>query len=93
MALIEACSLGDNFALETSYKKFAPLLHRYAFNILRNEALSNEVLQDSFIQIWKQSHSYRVEQGKPLTWLRTIVRNKAIDMLRAEKKASPSLSI
>lgn len=85
-ALITLCGLGSEYALEALYKKISPFLNSYAMRVVRCEALSNEVLQDSFIQIWDNAASYCVHRGKPLTWMCTIVRNRAIDKLRAEKK-------
>lgn len=84
--LISRCALRDQLALKTLYQKAAPLLNSIAFRLLRSEALSNEVLQDSFVQIWNNAGSYRRDQGKPMTWMSSIVRYRAIDKLKAEAK-------
>jgi len=86
ISLITLCGLNNENALEALYRRISPFLNSYAMGIVRCEALSNEVLQDSFIQIWNNAGSYCVHQGKPLTWMCTIVRNRAIDKLRVEKK-------
>jgi len=48
--------------------------------------LSNEVIQDSFIKIWQNADKYNADLGKPLTWMCRIVRNRAIDIVRTERK-------
>lgn len=85
-AILVRCQKREVAALESLYKKVAPLLNYFAMGIVNNESLSNEVLQDSFILIWAHADYFDPNKGKAITWLRTIVRNKAIDKLRAESK-------
>jgi RNA polymerase sigma-70 factor (ECF subfamily) len=56
--LISRCALRDQSALKTLYKQTSPYLNRVAYNILRSEDLSNDVLQDSFVQIWQNAERY-----------------------------------
>jgi RNA polymerase sigma-70 factor (ECF subfamily) len=86
MTLLSHCGSGNEKALEVIYRRLSPFLNRYAFAIVRCEALSSEVMQESFIQIWENSAQYCEQRGKPLTWICTIVRNRAIDKIRVEKK-------
>ena len=84
--LLYQCGASNQRALESLYKKTSSALYGYAFNILGCEALSNEVLQDSFVQIWQKSVNYDAHKGKPTSWIYTIVRNRAIDKLRVERR-------
>lgn len=84
--LITDCKRGNQRALTKLYERVSPLLKHFAVGITHNEALGSEVLQDSFIQIWENVHSFDPSKGTPISWMRTIVRNKAIDKLRAESK-------
>lgn len=84
--MIIDCSKRDPKALERLYVKVACLLNHFAMGIVHNEALSNEILQDSFIQIWENAHNFEPSKGKAMSWMRAIVRNKAIDKLRTESK-------
>jgi RNA polymerase sigma-70 factor (ECF subfamily) len=86
MNLIRRTGEGNHHAFEVLYKRLSPFLNSYVLSILHCEALSNEVLQDSFIQIWQSSARYNPDRGQPLSWICTIVRSRAIDKLRAEKK-------
>lgn len=84
--LLKNCSGGDKASLEELYIKVAPILNSYALKIVRSIELSNEVLQDSIIQIWTKAATYNPERGKPMSWMFAIVRNCAFDKVRMEKK-------
>lgn len=84
--LLKGCSQGKNSDLEHLYKKMAPILNAYVLRILGCQALSNEVLQDSILQIWEKAGTFDSERGKPLNWIYSIVRNRAIDKIRIENK-------
>jgi len=84
--LITRCSLRDHLALRLLYEDTAPYLNRVAYNILHSEEWSNDVLQEAFLQIWKNAERYRRDLSKPLTWLSSIVRYRAFDKLAVEKK-------
>ncbi|MGR6871540.1 RNA polymerase sigma factor [Pseudomonas sp. HK3] len=84
--LLAHCALRDQKALETLYKKTAAYLNTVAYRILGSSDSSNDVLQESFIQIWENAASYTQAQGNPTTWMTSIVRYRAIDKLRHEKR-------
>ena len=83
--LLKNCSEGDKVSLEELYIKVAPILNCYALKIVRSIEMSNEVLQD-IIQIWIKAATYNPERGKPMSWMFAIVRNRAFDKVRMEKK-------
>ena len=84
--LLAHCALKNQSALKQLYDKVAPFLNGVAYRILQSDELSNEVLQESFIQIWQNAASYRENKAKPLTWMTSIVRYRAIDKFHAEKR-------
>ena len=57
----------------------------YAYKIVKNQYLAEEVLQETFTSIWLQANSYNADRGSPVTWMRTIVKNKALDAMRNSK--------
>lgn len=57
----------------------------YAYKIVKNQQLAEEVVQETFTSIWLQANSYSADRGSPVTWMRTIVKNKALDALRNSK--------
>lgn len=86
MTLLARCALKDQKALEALYGKTSGYLNAVAYRILGSEEASNEVLQESFLQIWDNAASYSSVQGQPSTWITSIVRYRAIDKLRHEKR-------
>jgi len=86
MNLIARCALREQKALETLYQVAAAYLNGVAFRILGSADSSNDVLQESFIQIWNNAASYTSAQGNPTTWMTSIVRYRAIDKLRHEAR-------
>lgn len=50
--------------------------------LVKSEALAEEVLQESFVKIWHRAASYDASKGSVLTWMMSIVRHRALDLLR-----------
>lgn len=84
--LIARCALRDQQALKQLYDRLSPWLNGVAFRILKSAELSNDVLQEAFVQIWNNASSYRPDKAKPLTWICSIVRYRALDRLELERK-------
>jgi len=85
LGLLARCALRDRIALQRLYEHTAGYLNAVAFRILRSEDASNDVLQEAFLQIWDKAGSYRADQAKPMTWMASIVRYRALDRLDHEK--------
>lgn len=84
--LLKGCSENNKADLEKLYLQVVPILKRHAMKILRCEALCNEVIQDSMLQIWEKAAVFDDVRGNPMSWMHTIVRNRAIDKIRMENK-------
>jgi RNA polymerase sigma-70 factor (ECF subfamily) len=89
--LIARCAIRDQKALEQLYQLVGPYLNKVAFNILKSEDLSNDVLQEGFIQIWNNAGEYRMDKAKPITWMTSIIRYRALDRLAKEKRHSDKI--
>ena len=90
--LIARCALRDQQALKRLYEKVSPYLNRVAFNIVQSDELSNEVLQDVFVQVWTNAGQYQAHRAKPMTWLTSITRYRALDKLSKEQRHSEKRS-
>lgn len=91
--IIHLLSKKDKSAIALAYKNYGANLYGVIINILRNEEDAQEVLQDTFLKIWKKADSYNPEKGKLYTWMINIARRTAIDKTRtaafkARKKTS-----
>lgn len=54
----------------------------YAFKIVKNAQMAEEVVQETFVSIWLNANRYDKNMGSPVTWMRKIAKNKALDALR-----------
>lgn len=84
-ALISACADGKQKALEQLYKATSPYIFAVLRRILRTEALAEEALQETYFKIWNNATQYNGSRSAPKTWLVSIARNHAIDVLRRRK--------
>jgi RNA polymerase sigma-70 factor (ECF subfamily) len=79
---ISAVALGDRQAYRRLYDATAPKLFAIALRILRDEGRAEDVLQDSFVNVWNGAAGYNASLSAPMTWMVTIVRNRALDYIR-----------
>lgn len=82
---------GDKQALENLYDQYEKLLYSFVIKISSDQTLAEEVLQEVFIKLWTHKAKYDDSKGKFSSWLVTITRYTAIDLIRANKKHSVSL--
>jgi RNA polymerase sigma-70 factor, ECF subfamily len=66
------------------YDNYGSALYGIILKIVKIEELAQDVLQDSFIKIWKSIDSYNREKGTLFTWILNIARNTAIDKIRSQ---------
>ena len=85
VALIARVALRDRAAFEQVYRATCAHLLGVAFRVLKQRERAEEVLQESFMNVWHGAGGYRPAVASPMTWLINIVRNKAIDMQRSGK--------
>ena len=84
--LLESTARGDSASFRQLYERYFGLLFYSAFQVLKDQAETEDVLQDVFLQIWDKARLYDRSRGKPLTWALTLTRNKSIDRLRSVKR-------
>lgn len=76
-------ALGDQPAFEQLYQATSAHLLGVAMLVLRRRERAEEVLQEAFVNIWHNAGGYAQTGASPMSWLITIVRNKALDHLRS----------
>lgn len=79
---LSAAAKKDGAAFRLLYDATSSKLFGFALRILHKQELAEEALQDGFIAIWNNANSYQPHLASPMTWMATIVRNKAFDLLR-----------
>jgi len=86
-ALLARCAAGDRSALETLYARVAPLLLAVLVRMLRRRDLAEDALQDVFVSVWQRARQFDPIRGRPLAWLISMARYRAIDLQRAARPA------
>jgi RNA polymerase sigma-70 factor, ECF subfamily len=76
-------ALADRRAIDLIYENYAETLLGLIKRIVESHEVAEEVLQDTFIKIWKNARKYEPSKGRLFTWFANIARNTAIDRLRS----------
>ena len=82
-----AAGKGDAAAFRSLYDATSAKLFGFALRILNKQELAEEALQEGFVAIWNHAATYQSHLAAPMTWMATIVRNKAFDLLRRRDDA------
>jgi len=80
--LLKKISQQQQPALDELYGRYGRTLKAVIDSVVHEEAEADDVLQEIFLQIWKEANNYSPKAGKPLGWVVTIARRRAIDRLR-----------
>ena len=80
----------DSDALEEIYDRHAQTAYNVIVRIVQNQAIADEILQETFWQVWQKARDFR-GGGAPAAWLYRIARNKSLDHLR-RRQARPQLA-
>jgi RNA polymerase sigma-70 factor (ECF subfamily) len=82
----------EPYGSDLDHKSFASLYESYSqalFGVLRfmlkNTALAEDALQNTFIKVWLHRSRYDAEKGTPFTWMLNIARNEARDIMRSKQ--------
>ena len=84
--LLGEIARGDRDAFGRFYDLHAALVHTFALRILRERGEAEEVVQDVFVQVWRQAETYSTDRGTPEAWLITMTRSRGIDKLRSKRR-------
>jgi RNA polymerase sigma-70 factor (ECF subfamily) len=76
---------GSPEGVEALYDSCGTLAYTLALRVLRDPAAAEDVVQESFLAIWRGAAGFRPERGSLRNWVCSIVRNRAIDRLRSQR--------
>lgn len=85
LILLGATAQGDKKAFAKLYQATSKQLYAVSLKMLTRKELAEEALQEAYVRIWHNASEYRVGKGTVLTWMVSIVRYRALDMLRYHK--------
>jgi len=80
--LLRRLVAGDHLALGEFYDRFAGLVNALALRIVRDGADAEDVVQEVFVQVWRQASRFDRSRGSVEAWLCTMARTRALDRLR-----------
>ncbi|MEK3855968.1 RNA polymerase sigma factor [Cytobacillus sp. FSL H8-0458] len=75
----------DSQALEKLYDRYEKLLYSFIYKMTQDPQLSEEIIQEVFMKLWRKHSSYSEDKGKFSSWLLTLTRNTALDVMRKQK--------
>lgn len=81
--IIKQLEEGNQQALNLLYEHYADALFGVIKKIIKNEALAEDALQETFVKVWRYADKYDANKAKLFTWLYRIAHNTAIDKLRS----------
>jgi RNA polymerase sigma-70 factor (ECF subfamily) len=84
--LFSRVAAGDASAFAAFYERHEGLLYGLALRIIQDPVEAEDALQEAALLLWERSPQYDPSLGRPLSWAVTLVRNKAIDRLRATRR-------
>jgi RNA polymerase sigma-70 factor (ECF subfamily) len=87
VALLARSSRGDEHAFAELYDLTASRVHGLARRVVRDPAQAEEVAQEAYLEIWRQSARFDASRGSALAWMLTIVHRRAVDRVRSAESA------
>ena len=84
-ALMRLLAMRQTEALSELFDRYSRLVFSLALNVVGDRETAEEVTQDVFYQLWENAAIYRSDQAKLTTWMTSITRYRAIDVLRKRK--------
>ena len=90
--LLSEAALGDERAFKQFYDESSPYVFAIALKMLRDRSAAEDVVQEVFVKVWYRASTYHADRGSVMSWLTSIVRYRAIDMLRAQRGRSANVS-
>jgi RNA polymerase sigma-70 factor, ECF subfamily len=76
---------GDADALSQLYDRYNGIMKALILRIIHNDTEADDLLQEVFMEIWNQAKNFSPKKGKPLGWMVTLARRRAIDALRKKQ--------
>jgi RNA polymerase sigma-70 factor (ECF subfamily) len=82
LALVQS---GDEHAMAVLFDRYSKVVYSVALRVLRDPAAAEDVLQEIFMQIWRNPDSFTATRGSLGGWLAVVSRNRSIDSLRRKR--------
>jgi RNA polymerase sigma-70 factor, ECF subfamily len=84
-ALLALVQKGDEYAMSSLFDRYSKVVYSVALRVLRDPASAEDVLQEVFMQIWRNPEGFVAARGSLGGWLAVVSRNRSIDTLRRKR--------
>ena len=82
--LIAKLQSKDKKVVAILYDKYAPALYGIVLRLMKDKSSADDCLQEVFVRIWKNGHSYDPSRARLFTWMAVIARNTALNMIQSK---------
>jgi RNA polymerase sigma-70 factor (ECF subfamily) len=90
-ALLKAVGEKNIAAFEELYDRHHPTALAVAYRVLGDRQLAEDVIQETFLAVWRQAESFKPALGTARTWLLSVARHRAIDVTRGGASSKEGL--
>ena len=87
--LVSAIASGDESAMGQLYDRYSAVVYSIALRVLGDAGMAEDLLQEIFMQLWRNPAAFDPKRGTLAPWLAAITRNRAIDWLRKRRPETP----
>jgi RNA polymerase sigma-70 factor (ECF subfamily) len=84
--LIATGNSQDTEAFNRLFQRYSSRIFALGMKITRNEQLSNDLVQETMLNVWRKARLYDLDRGSAQGWIFTTARNRCFDMLRKLKR-------
>lgn len=88
--LVQGLRESNAKSINQLYKMYAPALFGIIKRIVKCDEIAEDILQDTFVKIWKSIRLYDSSKGRLFTWLANLAKNLAIDQIRSKSAIKAS---
>lgn len=89
-ALLGQIAAGDRRAFRLLYDRESAQLYGIALRLTRDAGLAADAVQEAFLQVWQHAAAFDAARGRPRTWLISLVRYRALDLIRRRSREVPA---
>jgi RNA polymerase sigma-70 factor, ECF subfamily len=85
LSIFSKIAAGDQKAFQHFYQENCSLVYTIAVRILRDTSLAEDAVQETFVKIWRSAGQFDATLGTSQSWISTIARNVALDLIRKRR--------
>ncbi|MGA2373427.1 MAG: sigma-70 family RNA polymerase sigma factor [Candidatus Korobacteraceae bacterium] len=85
MRLVARIRAGDQQAMSELYDRYGKVVYAVSLRVLQDTSAAEDVVQDVFLQLWRNPDAFDASRGSLAAWLAVIARHRSIDRLRKRR--------